>query len=75
MTQLLEKCRLLKMWTEQVDQMQALIPAALKQFRAEQGLGLREFGRRLGLSASYICDVENGNRRASRKFIGLLLSY
>lgn len=33
-----------------------------KSLRNNSNLSLREFGRMLGLSAVYLCDLENGNR-------------
>src|SRR5690606_20689446 len=34
----------------------------LKEFREKKGLSLREFGERIGLSHSYISNIENGKK-------------
>ena len=36
----------------------------LRQLRKKSGLSLREVARRIGISASYLCDIEH-NRRLS----------
>ncbi len=40
-------------------------PAYLRAIREEAGLSLREMGRRIGVTATYLCDVELGRRRCT----------
>ena len=37
----------------------------IRELRTELGMSLREFARRLGLSAAYVSDVEHGRRHPS----------
>jgi len=39
-----------------------ILGAQLKKKREKAGLPLREVARQMGLSASYICDLEHGRR-------------
>jgi transcriptional regulator with XRE-family HTH domain len=39
-----------------------LVGSILRQEREEAGIGLNEMARRLGLNASYLSDMERGNR-------------
>lgn len=44
-------------------------PAALRRARRASGLSLREMGKRIGLSAMYLCDVERGRRNATERIV------
>ena len=35
----------------------------LKNLRIEKNLSMKELGSRLGISESYYCEIENGNRQ------------
>ena len=35
----------------------------LKDLRIEKNLSMKELGSRLGISESYYCEIENGNRQ------------
>ena len=35
----------------------------LKNLRIEKNLSMKELGNRLGISESYYCEIENGNRQ------------
>lgn len=37
----------------------------VRQMRGQNGYGLREFARLLGISAAYLSDIEHGRRRLS----------
>lgn len=44
-------------------------PVALRAWRVASGLSQRELARRLGYSAAYLCDLENGRRRITPKIV------
>ncbi len=41
----------------------------LKDYRAKRGWSLRQMGAKIGYSAMYISDVENGRRAPSERFL------
>ena len=43
--------------------------AALRAFREEHGLGLREMSRKIGLSPSYLSDLEHDRRAVSAEIV------
>lgn len=44
----------------------------IKQYREDNNLTQRELAKELGLGFSYLCDIENGNRRAPLKLVPIL---
>ena len=46
-----------------------------KYLRENAGLSFRTLATNLGLSSTYIFDIENGNREPNEKLIELLISY
>ena len=48
---------------------QALLPAGetnpdwVRHVRINAGVSLREMAKRIGISAAYMCDIENGRRK------------
>lgn len=46
-----------------------------KYLRENAGLSFRTLANNLGLSSTYIFDIENGNREPNEKLIELLISY
>ena len=43
--------------------------ASLKEYRNKRGWSLRKMGAKIGYSAMYISDIENGRRAPSEKFL------
>ena len=44
-------------------------PASLRKVRQDAGVGLRQLASSVLLSASYLCDVELGRRRATPRIV------
>lgn len=46
-----------------------------KVLREKHGLSLRNLSREIGLSAPYLCDLENGNRNPNERIVNMLISF
>jgi transcriptional regulator with XRE-family HTH domain len=44
----------------------------IKVMRTDQGLGRREFAERVGISYSYVTEIENGDKPASSKVLAMI---
>jgi predicted transcriptional regulator len=48
-------------------QVTSIDPASLRDIREKSGLSVRAFGKKLGVTGSFICYVENGKRGCPAK--------
>lgn len=52
----------------------AIDPASMRRVRLAAGRGLRELAGLLGVSASYLCDIELGRRGVTAKILTAYLA-
>ena len=44
---------------------------AFKKFLQDNNMSLREFARRCGISATYVCDIIHGHQRITQKVVDM----